>query len=47
MPSDGRIFPKHIVQVNTYSSENTQCCLSTEQINFDDEFRQYNMMQSV
>jgi hypothetical protein len=47
MPSDGRIFPKHIVQVNTYSTENTQSCLNTEQINSDDGFRQYNMMQNV
>jgi len=46
MPSDGSIFPKH-VQVNTYSTENTQSCLNNEQINSDDGFRQHNMMQNI
>jgi len=45
MPSGGRIFPEHVVQVNTHSTEYTQSCLNIEQINFDDGFRQYNMMQ--
>jgi len=47
MPSDGRIFPKYVVHMNAYSTENTQSCLNTEQINYDDGFRQYNMMQNV
>jgi hypothetical protein len=38
---------QNVVQVNTYSTENTQSCLNTEQVNFDDVFRQYNMMQNV
>jgi hypothetical protein len=45
MSSGGRIFPKHTVQVNTHSTEYTQSCLNIEQINFDDGFRQYNMIQ--
>lgn len=47
MPSDGSMFPKHVVQENTYSTENTQNCLNNEQINFDDGFRQYSIMQNI